>query len=224
MIVLFIAHRGFRIGVVENTMDAFERSIEMGMDYVELDVHVMDNGLLVVMHDDPSRRGPKTPLLKTVLADCKGKIKFMIDLKGKGTGSRIGALVATTGIPGPDLVFASSHLPELGVVINDSPCAGVRTCLNITSCKEYTVDDLLDARSRGALPLPFTMVSLRSSLVDREYIEKCHELGILALCWDFLSCDDPVTRCMELASMGIDGILFDDPFVVDSVRKGVQHP
>ena len=37
----------------ENTLAAFERAIELGADYVELDVHASGDGSLVVCHDRP---------------------------------------------------------------------------------------------------------------------------------------------------------------------------
>jgi glycerophosphoryl diester phosphodiesterase len=51
--VLVIAHRGASFELPENTLPAFERSIEMGADYVELDVHADRDDRLVVTHDPP---------------------------------------------------------------------------------------------------------------------------------------------------------------------------
>ena len=94
MSTLYIAHRGFRVGVKENMMEAFELSIKMNVDYIELDVHDTDKGFLVVMHDAPVPRTATVPLLSTVLTACNGRVKFMLDLKGRGTGSRVASLIA----------------------------------------------------------------------------------------------------------------------------------
>ena len=48
-----IAHRGACWELPENTLAAFERAIELGADYVELDVHAAADGSLVVCHDRP---------------------------------------------------------------------------------------------------------------------------------------------------------------------------
>ena len=50
--VLSIAHRGGRGLWPENTMWAFERAINIGVDVLELDVHRTREGRLVVIHDD----------------------------------------------------------------------------------------------------------------------------------------------------------------------------
>ncbi len=52
-VTFVIAHRGACWELPENTLAAFERAIEVGADYVELDVHATSNGTLVVCHDAP---------------------------------------------------------------------------------------------------------------------------------------------------------------------------
>ncbi len=71
-----IAHRGASFDLPENTLPAFERAIEVGADYVELDVHAG----LVVTHDPP-RRGAEYPSLAEVLELCHGRIGVMVELK-----------------------------------------------------------------------------------------------------------------------------------------------
>jgi len=44
-------HRGFSGRYPENTLLAFERALEMGVDGIELDVHRLADGQIVVMHD-----------------------------------------------------------------------------------------------------------------------------------------------------------------------------
>ncbi len=74
--MLVIAHRGASFDLPENTLPAFERAIELGADFVELDVH---NGLEVT-HDRP-QRGVSYPTLAEVLDVCHGRIGVMVELK-----------------------------------------------------------------------------------------------------------------------------------------------
>lgn len=46
-----IAHRGFSGVAPENTLAAFQKAIEAGADYFELDVHTTKDDSLVVIHD-----------------------------------------------------------------------------------------------------------------------------------------------------------------------------
>ena len=56
------AHRGWSGKYPENTMLAFEKAIELGVDGIELDVHMSADRQLVIIHDE------------TVDRTCNGKI------------------------------------------------------------------------------------------------------------------------------------------------------
>jgi glycerophosphoryl diester phosphodiesterase len=74
--VLVIAHRGASAELPENTLPAFERAIELGADFVELDVWPD----LSVTHDRP-RRGASHPTLAEAVDLCRGRIGLMVELK-----------------------------------------------------------------------------------------------------------------------------------------------
>jgi glycerophosphoryl diester phosphodiesterase len=50
------AHRGASAERPENTLTAFERAVELGVDGLEMDVHLTRDGHLIVVHDDTARR------------------------------------------------------------------------------------------------------------------------------------------------------------------------
>ena len=95
---LVIAHRGASADERENTLPAFERAIEAGADYVELDVQVSADGALVVFHDldlgrltelsGPLRRRRAAelrevgiPTLAEAIELTRGRIGVMAELK-----------------------------------------------------------------------------------------------------------------------------------------------
>ena len=47
-----MAHRGSRINRPENTLAAFEEAVRAGADGIELDVHLSQDGQVVVIHDE----------------------------------------------------------------------------------------------------------------------------------------------------------------------------
>jgi len=47
-----VGHRGAMGHCPENTMASFERGLELGADWIELDVHLSADGALVVIHDE----------------------------------------------------------------------------------------------------------------------------------------------------------------------------
>ena len=77
---LVIAHRGASWDEPENTIPAFRRAIDVGADYIELDVHAAADGTLVVVHDRPRPSGVY-PTLAEVLELAAGRIGVMVELK-----------------------------------------------------------------------------------------------------------------------------------------------
>lgn len=55
------AHRGAAAERPENTLPAFERAIEIGVDALEMDVHVTRDGHVIVHHDDTASRMAAVP-------------------------------------------------------------------------------------------------------------------------------------------------------------------
>jgi glycerophosphoryl diester phosphodiesterase len=74
--VFVIAHRGASAELPENTLEAFERAIEIGADFVELDIW---NGLEVT-HGAP-QRGTTYPTLAEAIEVCRGRIGLMVEVK-----------------------------------------------------------------------------------------------------------------------------------------------
>lgn len=67
------AHRGASAERPENTMPAFERAVECGVDALEMDIHLTKDGHLIVVHDPDARRMAAAPLewSKLDLADAQ---------------------------------------------------------------------------------------------------------------------------------------------------------
>lgn len=105
-----IAHRGNAVDAPENTIPAFQRAIDNGADYAELDVQLSKDGELIVTHDSnfsrmcgvnknvwdmtlaeiktldasgtfSEYRGTEVPTLQEVMDYCQGKIDLLIELK-----------------------------------------------------------------------------------------------------------------------------------------------
>jgi glycerophosphoryl diester phosphodiesterase len=81
-----VAHRGASAVAPENTLEAFERAIELGADMVEFDVRSAPDGTLVVSHDPlPPVLDPAPPTLEQVVDLCAGRIALDVELKEAGT-------------------------------------------------------------------------------------------------------------------------------------------
>ena len=111
----FIAHRGFHSldkSIPENSLLAFKKAIDYGYA-IELDIHVLKDGNVVVFHDDNLERmckkdlklsdvtyeqiknmhllntNEKIPLLSDVLSLVDGKVPLLIEFKPKGDYRRL---------------------------------------------------------------------------------------------------------------------------------------
>lgn len=116
-----IAHRGASAEYPENTLLAFRKAIEQGVDLIEFDVHLTRDDALVVMHDSTLERttngtgpvracdlvalrrldaglGERVPLLTEAIALARTHdIRLCIEIKGENEAESLaitGALVA----------------------------------------------------------------------------------------------------------------------------------
>jgi len=98
---LVIAHRGFSAKYPENTLAAVRAALDLGVDYVEIDVQETRDGKLIVFHDYRLNRlcgvrgrirdttlaemkllNPAIPLLSEVLHMCHRRARLLIEIKG----------------------------------------------------------------------------------------------------------------------------------------------
>src|SRR6185312_2950197 len=54
--VWVVGHRGAMGYCPENTLASFQRGLELGADWIELDVHLSRDGALIVIHDETLER------------------------------------------------------------------------------------------------------------------------------------------------------------------------
>lgn len=237
---LYIGHRGTRTNFDENTIEAFKKAIEFGANYIELDVRKIKDNELIVLHDpslDRTTKGTgliinflwaeirnfktkikneKIPLLSKVLDEFKGKIKFMIELKGQDVRDDVIKLVNAMDLL-KECIFSGRRLNDLKEIKNKTPEAKI--CYNITKGDPLTLDDFLQLGSQKKLSLDIDMISLRSNLITPEFINICHSNNILALSWDFLEYKNPISKIKSLIDIQIDGVLFDNHKNISVIKK-----
>jgi len=113
--IIVIAHRGAHRRAPENTLKAIEHAIELGCDYVEVDVRTTRDGVMVLMHDSSVDRttggkgkvadltyaeiqqitvgeSEKIPTFDEALKLSRGKIKIYIDHKEASVAEVVAAV------------------------------------------------------------------------------------------------------------------------------------
>lgn len=113
-----VAHRGASALAAENTLRAVALAVDLGVDFVEVDVHLSRDGRLVVIHDPvvvapPAVRaavrdvdaaalgaievggGERLPTLQAVLGLAAARIGVYVELKAPGTADALAALLGS---------------------------------------------------------------------------------------------------------------------------------
>ncbi|MGH2971736.1 MAG: glycerophosphodiester phosphodiesterase [Gaiellaceae bacterium] len=150
--MLVIAHRGASSERPENTLAAFERAIEIGVEWIELDVHADTGGRLVVTHDKPvSSRA--YPMLEEALDLMRGRVGAMVELKSPSSYREHAVVARTVRLLGPDDVLVSFQRPALEEARSLRP--KLRTVqhvgfgTSIRAAREAWAAGFVDARATG---------------------------------------------------------------------------
>lgn len=103
--VLNIAHRGFSGSYPENTMLAFQKALELGVDAIEIDVQLSCDGELMVFHDEELEKlTGKQGWLKDFTAhelrniDASGRFKGIYGVNGIPTLKEFFELIRNTEV------------------------------------------------------------------------------------------------------------------------------
>lgn len=229
------AHRGGAGDWPENSMPAFEGAVALGYRYVETDVHVTADGVLVAFHDDAldrvtDRQGlirelpwsevsaaridgrEPIPLLEDILGTWPD-LRVNIDPKHDTSVETLVEVVRRTG--SIDRVCIGSF--------SDRRLARVREALGPRLCTSLGPRGIAKLKAAGyrapvRLPAPCAQVPVRSGRVvvtDERFVRGAHRLGMQVHVWTI---DDPA-EMHRLLDMGVDGIMTDRPAVLREVLE-----
>jgi glycerophosphoryl diester phosphodiesterase len=190
--MLVIAHRGVSSELPENTLPAFERAIEVGADYVELDVHADRDGRLVVTHEAP-RPGREYPTLESALDLMRGRIGVMVELKTPSRYRRHRVVSRAVELLGPDDVLVCFQRAALEEARTLRP--GLRTVQHVGFAVSIR-------GARGAWAAGFY-----DPRVTRRGIRAARALGLVPLVYTV----NDEQRMRDLADAGAAGIFTDVP-------------
>jgi glycerophosphoryl diester phosphodiesterase len=186
-VTLVIAHRGACWELPENTLEAFERAIADGADYVELDVHATADGTLVVCHGRP--RGDELHLAEAVDV-LAGRIGIMCELKTPWRYRRHDVVAR-----------AGALLPDDAVVLSFDPRA-LRAVQGRRVLQHVGFGASIQRAARYAWGVGF-----HDRRVTKRGLAKAKRLGLVATVYTVNEPD----RMRELAALGVDGIFSDRP-------------
>lgn len=202
--MIVIAHRGASWERPENTLPAFERAIELGADYIELDVHADATGTLVVTHAPP-RRGSVYPTLEEALEVCRARIGVMVELKTPSRYRRHAVVARTVRLLADGDVLVCFQRPPL------EEARALRRGLRTVQHVGFGVS-IRGARGAWAAGFADRRVTARGLALARGF-------GLETLVY---TVNEP-ERMRELAALGAGGVFTDRPDLALRVSRAAAR-
>lgn len=238
--VLAFAHRGGANAHPENTMPAFEHAVSLGYRYIETDVHVTKDGVLLAFHDDKLDRvtdrkgiiaemtydeirgakvaGQEPIPLMAELFDAFPDVKINIDPKADASVAplikaiREAGALERVGIGS----FSDARLAEMRAELGPGLCTSmgpVSTARLRFGSWSGPLGFLWGGFAAGCAQLPVSQYGI--PLVNQRLVEHAHELGLQVHVWTI---DDPA-EMRRLLDIGVDGLMTDELEVLKSVLE-----
>ena len=225
---LVVAHRGASHDRLENTVEAFAEARVQGAEWVELDVRLSADDVLMVHHDAHYADGR---LVREVwAADAPDHVPNLAEAFEACEG--MGVNVEVKNLPGDPDHDASAMVCEAvaGLAVAYRPPELLLvSSFDITAVDRIRATDpslppawLLVERHGTDLMLDRTAdhghgaVNPWDELVDEHLVSASHDRGLAVFVW---TVDDP-GRMAELAEWGVDGIVTNRPGVARAVIDG----
>lgn len=221
--VYVVAHRGAHQGIPENTLAAYRKAIDLGCDFVEIDLRTTKDGKFVSIHNDT---------VDAYTKDAKGKVKdfTLEELRALDIGARVGAEWRGTKVPTFDeildlckgkigiyLDLKRGPVPELAALIEESGMEhDVLWYIGATQIEQLRKAspeciEMPDPGPEALLPILLDTVKPRvvASVwrhYSKSFVDTCHEAGAIVIV------DESDPSCWEQAvAWGSDGIQTDHP-------------
>ena len=232
------AHRGGAGDWPENTMPAFAGAVALGYRYLETDVHVTSDGVLLAFHDDQldrvtDRAGTICELphreVKQALVDGREPIPLFEDILGTWPEIRVnidpkhdGAVDALA-----EAIRRTNSVDRVCIgAFSDRRLARLRGLLGprlCTSCGPKAVGRLLHGSNASFAEDCAQVPSHRGKvvLVNERFVRVAHERRLDVHVWTI---DDP-DEMHRLLDLDVDGIMTDRPAVLKEVlqSRGQWH-
>lgn len=223
-----IAHRGVHVGIPENTLPAYQKAIDLGCDFVEIDARTTKDHQFVSVHN---------ATIDNYVSGIKGQVNEMTlkELKALDIGSRIGEEWKDTRIPTFEEILQLCR-GKIGIYL-DLKDAPVDELIKII--RKYKMEKdiiwyipanyLLDLEGAETLfgnsfpmPDPRSEENLENILIKlkpcavatdmgiltQQFVQKAHEYGALVIVDEDKGTE---TEWEQIIGWGTDGIQTDNP-------------
>ena len=219
-----VGHKGADHVAPGNTLESFERALEMGVDMIEFDVLPLPDGRLVLAHDfeDARSRRPLTLAegLDHFAGDAYADVELVVDMKLPGCEREVAEGLAERGLT--DRAIASSmylrSLDRLGELAPALPRGWsvprvrrdyTRSALAPLAYAYARVMRRRLPREAGRLLAARRVQAVMAHwlLVSAQLVGAVHANGGHVYVWTV----DDAARIARLEGLGVDGVITNDP-------------
>jgi len=219
---LKVGHRGARAYEMENTLQSFQRTIELGANAIEMDVRRSKDGKLVIIHDENLKRvfgrdvrvnestlnelkkfsGDKIPTLEEALTFIGKKVeKLLLELKEVGYEERILEAIRKERLNKRVIIISFHERAVANVRKLDSK---IETGLVYTRHKN-PVDAALGLNAQYLVPF--------YRFIHTKNVADAHKNRLKVIVWTI----NTEQEVREYRTKGVDGIASDKPDILSNV-------
>lgn len=202
-VVLVVAHRGDWRNFPENTLEAVESAIKMGVDMIEIDVQKTKDGEFVLMHDSTVNRttngkgkvadltleeikklgirngighitGYRIPTLREIFIACKGRILLNLDKVGSDRLSDVYNLAVEIGVEEQILFKSGERWEKVKPILEKAPKAMFMPILSLDTKNSAAI---LDEYETHLKPIAYEIIPTKDPSEDSDRLRKIMEDG-----------------------------------------------
>lgn len=220
-------HRGAAGLEPENTLRSIRKAIELGVDRVEIDVHLTKDGEIVVIHDEKVDRttdghgyvreltfkdlrkldagkGERIPTLREVLNLTMGRAILQVELKGEGTAEPVVRLIEKMGAE--NWVVVTSFHPEMLKRVRELDPT-ISTGLLMFKPENDPCQKALEVGAKG--------IHINFRYVDKKLVEDAHRRGLKVCVWN----PDTKEDMAKMIELGVDVIGSNRPDILINLLR-----
>lgn len=222
--MLKIAHRGAKAYEPENTLQAFQKALDLQSDGIELDVHLSSDGHIIVIHDETIDRTTNgkglvnafsLSELKSFLIDEKYQIPTLnevfdlvdkkclinIELKGLGTAPKVISLI--------EEYISEKKWNYNNFIISSFEWNMLQetSSLNPNIPIGVLTEENIDTALAFAESIKAKAINPDFQLLNKENVQQIQEKGFLVFPWTVNSKED----IQKIKSYIVNGIISDNP-------------
>jgi len=212
--MLKIGHRGAKGYATENTIASFQKAIELGVDMIELDVHLSKDGIPVVIHDETIDRTTHysgfvnqftaeflqsidVPSLKDVFDLVENRCAINIEIKVFVATKPVLEVLKNTKFPQEKIIISSFNWDVLNV------CHSEGENISLGFLTELSIEEALTFAKK----INAYSINPYFKLLNPENVKDIHQNGFKVFPWTVNNPDD----ITFVKSLKVDGIISDFP-------------